>query len=102
MEILQNFLLKLKLISLYYRLLIIPSLLLTASMLIFGLPMEPILAVKIFFITLIFLENRFLSAKDRFLFYKNFGISTRFMAISIFLFDFIFSVLIFKIFNAAV
>lgn len=93
----KQFLLKLKLSFYFYTRLWLISILLTFILCFLGNIVEVILAVKLFLLSLIFLENRFLSAQDRFLFYKNFGISIPFLFGSVFCMDFITSVLIFKI-----
>lgn len=91
------FLFKFKLGYYYYKNFIVISLLLTTFLTFLGNVMEVILLVKLFLLSLIFLENRFLSSKDRWLFYKNFGITPRFLFISVFILDFFISVVIFKL-----
>lgn len=93
----KHFLFKFKMGFYFYKDFILISLLLTAFMSFLGNVIEVILLVKFFLLCLIFLENRFFSSNDRLIFYKNFGLTPRFLFISVFIMDFFTSVVIFKL-----
>lgn len=96
---LKNFLFRIKLSFLFYRKLIISSAVLTLILIFFENPLELIFLVKIFLIGLIFLNFRFFEAKDKLLFYKNFGITRMFLfGYTVFL-DLALTVLLFKLSN---
>lgn len=95
----RHFLLKIKLSSYFYKPLVLISILLTVLLSFMDNIMELILLVKLFLLSLIFLENQFFNSKDRLLFYKNFGITPRFLFITVFLMDFFVSLFVFKLTN---
>lgn len=97
MNLIHNFLFRLKLSFHFYRKLIISSACLSLILIFLDNIIEVILLVKIFLIGILFLHKHFFESKDSLLFYKNFGISPLFLFTYCILTDFFLSVTIYKI-----